>query len=200
MIKLKRIIVATRNRGKLKEIRELLEGCGCKILSMDEAGIHEDIAENGLTFEENALIKARAIRRITGDIVLADDSGLEIDFLNNAPGIYTARFLGKDARDEDRWNAILKLMDGVPEQYRGARFVCCAAVVSEDGEKTVTGVLEGRIANEAAGSNGFGYDPIFLVPEYGRTLAQLDSDTKNSISHRGRAFRKVAELIKELAD
>jgi len=197
---LKRIIVATRNRGKLKEIRELLEGCGCKILSMDEAGIHEDIAENGLTFEENALIKARAIRRITGDIVLADDSGLEIDFLNNAPGIYTARFLGKDARDEDRWNAILKLMDGVPEQYRGARFVCCAAVVSEDGEKTVTGVLEGRIANEAAGSNGFGYDPIFLVPEYGRTLAQLDSDTKNSISHRGRAFRKVAELIKELAD
>lgn len=200
MIKLKRIIVATRNRGKLKEIRKLLEGCGCKILSMDEAGIHEDIAENGLTFEENALIKARAIRRITGDIVLADDSGLEIDFLNNAPGIYTARFLGKDARDEDRWNAILKLMDGVPEQYRGARFVCCAAVVSEDGEKTVTGVLEGRIANEAAGSNGFGYDPIFLVPEYGRTLAQLDSDTKNSISHRGRAFRKVAELIKELAD
>jgi non-canonical purine NTP pyrophosphatase, rdgB/HAM1 family len=200
VIKLKRIIVATRNRGKLKEIRELLEGCGCKILSMDEAGIHEDIAENGLTFEENALIKARAIRRITGDIVLADDSGLEIDFLNNAPGIYTARFLGKDARDEDRWNAILKLMDGVPEQYRGARFVCCAAVVSEDGEKTVTGVLEGRIANEAAGSNGFGYDPIFLVPEYGRTLAQLDSDTKNSISHRGRAFRKVAELIKELAD
>lgn len=197
---MKRIIVATRNRGKLKEIRELLEGCGCKILSMDEAGIHEDIAENGLTFEENALIKARAIRRITGDIVLADDSGLEIDFLNNAPGIYTARFLGKDARDEDRWNAILKLMDGVPEQYRGARFVCCAAVVSEDGEKTVTGVLEGRIANEAAGSNGFGYDPIFLVPEYGRTLAQLDSDTKNSISHRGRAFRKVAELIKELAD
>lgn len=197
---MKRIIVATRNRGKLKEIRELLEGCGCKILSMDEAGIHEDIAENGLTFEENALIKARAIRRITGDIVLADDSGLEIDFLNNAPGIYTARFLGKDARDEDRWNAILKLMDCVPEQYRGARFVCCAAVVSEDGEKTVTGVLEGRIANEAAGSNGFGYDPIFLVPEYGRTLAQLDSDTKNSISHRGRAFRKVAELIKELAD
>lgn len=197
---MKRIIVATRNRGKLKEIRELLEGCGCKILSMDEAGIHEDIAENGLTFEENALIKARAIRRITGDIVLADDSGLEIDFLNNAPGIYTARFLGKDTRDEDRWNAILKLMDGVPEQYRGARFVCCAAVVSEDGEKTVTGVLEGRIANEAAGSNGFGYDPIFLVPEYGRTLAQLDSDTKNSISHRGRAFRKVAELIKELAD
>lgn len=197
---MKRIIVATRNRGKLKEIRKLLEGCGCKILSMDEAGIHEDIAENGLTFEENALIKARAIRRITGDIVLADDSGLEIDFLNNAPGIYTARFLGKDARDEDRWNAILKLMDGVPEQYRGARFVCCAAVVSEDGEKTVTGVLEGRIANEAAGSNGFGYDPIFLVPEYGRTLAQLDSDTKNSISHRGRAFRKVAELIKELAD
>lgn len=185
---MKRIIVATRNRGKLKEIRKLLEGCGCKILSMDEAGIHEDIAENGLTFEENALIKARAIRRITGDIVLADDSGLEIDFLNNAPGIYTARFLGKDARDEDRWNAILKLMDGVPEQYRGARFVCCAAVVSEDGEKTVTGVLEGRIANEAAGSNGFGYDPIFLVPEYGRTLAQLDSDTKNKYKSQGKGL------------
>lgn len=193
------IIVATRNKGKIKEIRELLRGIDCEILTMDEAGFREEIPEDGLAFEENALIKATAIQRAAGGIVIADDSGLEIDFLNNAPGIYTARFLGKDASDADRCQGILKLMEGVPDEYRGARFVCCAAIATKDGTETFRGVLDGRIAHEAAGSNGFGYDPIFWVPEYGKTLAQLDSDTKNMISHRGKAFKKVYERIRELA-
>ncbi len=193
-----RVIIATRNKGKMQEIRKLLEGTDCEILSMDEAGIHKDIEENGLTFDENAIIKAKVIRRITGGIVLADDSGLEVDFLNRAPGVYTARFLGDDARDCDRCQGLLRLMEGVPDEYRGARFVCSAAIATDDGEMTVKGVLEGRIARHAAGSNGFGYDPVFWVPQYGKTLAQLDSDIKNMISHRGKAFRAVAERIREL--
>jgi len=193
-----RVIVATRNRGKLQEIKKLLEGINCEVLSMEEAGIHEDIAEDGLTFDENAIIKARAIRKITGGIVLADDSGLEVDFLNRAPGVYTARFLGEGARDADRCQGLLKLMEGVPDEYRGARFVCSAAIAAGDEEITVRGVLEGMIARQAAGSNGFGYDPVFLVPQYGKTLAQLDTEVKNRISHRGKAFRAVAERLREM--
>jgi XTP/dITP diphosphohydrolase len=198
VVKLKRVIIATRNRGKIQEIKNLLQGTDCEVLSMDEAGIHKDITEDGLTFDENALIKAVAIQRITGGIVLADDSGLEVDFLNHAPGIYTARFLGEGAQDADRCCGLLKLMEGIPDEYRSARFVCSAAIATGDGELTVRGVLEGRIALRAAGSNGFGYDPVFLVPQYGKTLAQLDSELKNRISHRGKAFREIAERIKEL--
>jgi XTP/dITP diphosphohydrolase len=195
---MKRVIIATRNTGKIQEIKKLLEGADCEVLSMDEAGIHGSIDEDGATFDENALIKAKAIRRVTGDIVIADDSGLEVDFLNHAPGVYTARFLQDKARYTDRCRGLLKLMEGVPDEYRGARFVCSAALVTGDGDITVRGVLEGRIALQAAGSNGFGYDPVFLVPQYGKTLAQLDSDVKNRISHRGKAFRAVAERIREL--
>jgi len=195
---LKTLIIATKNKGKIREIKELLEGTPWEIRSMGEAGIDLDIVEDGTTFEENALIKAKAIRKITGGVVLADDSGLEVDFLNQAPGIYTARFLGEHAPDADRCRGLLRLLDGVPDPYRKARFVCSAAIVSEHLEMTVRGVLEGQIAWQAAGANGFGYDPIFWVPEYGMTLAQMDSETKNRISHRGKAFRAVAERLKQL--
>lgn len=195
---MKTLIIATKNKGKIREIKELLEGTPWEIRSMAEAGFDQDIVEDGETFEENALIKARAIHRITGGIVLADDSGLEVDFLNQAPGIYTARFLGEHAQDVDRCRGLLSLLDGVSDPYRKARFVCSAAIVSGEGEMTVRGALEGEIALQAAGTNGFGYDPIFWVPEYGKTLAQLDSETKNRISHRGKAFRKVAEYLKQM--
>lgn len=194
---MKTLIIATRNQGKIREIKELLHETDYQVLSMGEAGIDQEIAEDGMTFEENALIKARAIFRITGGIVLADDSGLEVDFLNQAPGVFTARFLGNHAPDADRCRGLLKLLEGVPDPYRKARFVCTAALVSKDGETTVRGVLEGAIAHQAAGSNGFGYDPIFWVPEYGMTLAQLDSETKNRISHRGNAFRAIAKHLRE---
>lgn len=194
---MKTLIIATRNQGKIREIKELLHETDYQVLSMGEAGIDQEIAEDGMTFEENALIKARAIFRITGGIVLADDSGLEVDFLNQAPGVFTARFLGNHAPDADRCRGLLKLLEGVPDPYRKARFVCTAALVSKDGETTVRGVLEGAIAHQVAGSNGFGYDPIFWVPEYGMTLAQLDSETKNRISHRGNAFRAIAKHLRE---
>lgn len=195
---MKTLVIATKNKGKIREIKELLEGTPWEILSMDEAGIDLDIVEDGTTFEENALIKARAIRKMTGGVVLADDSGLEVDFLNQAPGIYTARFLGEHAQDADRCRAMLRLLEGVPDPYRKARFVCSAAIVSDQIETTVRGVLEGQVAWQAAGTNGFGYDPIFWVPEYGMTLAQLDSETKNLISHRGKAFRAVADRLRQI--
>lgn len=198
MVELKRLIIATRNRGKIKEFKELFQGTGWQVISMDEAGIDEEIVEDGMTFDENALIKARAVQRITGDIVLADDSGLEVDFLNRAPGIYTSRFLQDHTQYAERYQALLRLLEGVPDPYRKARFVCSVAVAAGDQELTVRGVLDGRIAQRAAGSNGFGYDPVFWVPQYGKTLAELDSETKNQISHRGKAFRAVASRIREI--
>lgn len=195
---MKRLIIATKNKGKLQEIKEILTGLELEIISMAEAGIDREIEENGMSFDENALIKATAIQRITGDMVLADDSGLEVDFLNQAPGIYTARFLGVHAHDMERYRGLLRLLEGVPDPYRKARFVSAVAVVSNDRKLTVKGVLDGKIARQAAGNNGFGYDPVFLVPEYGKTLAELNTDIKNRISHRGKALRAIAQRLKEL--
>ena len=191
---MKRLIVATNNSEKMKEINTLLDGCGYKILSLKDAGIDIDIEENGKSFEENSLIKARTIHKLTGDMVIADDSGLEIDFLNGAPGIYSARFLGYDYVLRNK--GILALMEGIPQEYRSARFRCVASFVTDKLELTFHGTIEGSIAFEALGDNGFGYDPIFFVPEYGKTIAQLDSDIKNKISHRGKAFKLLAEKLK----
>lgn len=193
---MKRVIFATGNEGKMREIRMILKAYPVEVVSMKEAGIDTDIVEDGNTFEENALIKARAIMKLTGDIVLADDSGLEIDYLNKAPGIYSARFLGEDTDYDTKNNYILDKLSGVPDEKRTARFVCAMAAVFPDGSETTRrGVIEGIIGHEIAGENGFGYDPIFYLPEYGCMSAQLAPEKKNEISHRGKALRALVEAI-----
>jgi XTP/dITP diphosphohydrolase len=202
----RRILFATGNEGKMREIRMLLADLDVEVLSMKEAGIQTDIEENGTSFEENALIKARAVAACAkeGDIVLADDSGLEVDYLNKEPGIYSARYLGEDTPYSVKNAEIIRRLDGVPKEGRTARFVCAiAAALPEDiggGEKefVVRGVVEGYIGWEERGTNGFGYDPIFYVDEYGCSTAELDSETKNRISHRGKALRACKERIAEL--
>ena len=193
---MKKIIFATGNEGKLREIRMILKDFPVEIVSMKEAGIDADIDENGTTFEENALIKARTIMQMTGDIVLADDSGLEIDYFDGAPGVYSARFLGEDTSYDIKNQYILDKLQDVPDEKRTARFVCVMAAVFPDGsEVTRRGTIEGIIGHEIAGENGFGYDPIFFVPEYGCTSAQLAPDVKNEISHRGKALRALKDAI-----
>ena len=202
----RRILFATGNEGKMREIRMLLADLDVEVLSMKEAGIQTDIEENGTSFEENALIKARAVAACAkeGDIVLADDSGLEVDYLNKEPGIYSARYLGEDTPYSVKNAEIIRRLDGVPKEGRTARFVCAiAAALPKDiggGEKefVVRGVVEGYIGWEERGTNGFGYDPIFYVDEYGCSTAELDSETKNRISHRGKALRACKERIAEL--
>lgn len=193
---MKRVIFATGNEGKMKEIRMILKDFPVEVVSMKEAGIDADIVEDGKTFEENALIKARTIMKMTGDIVLADDSGLEIDYLDKAPGIYSARFLGENTSYDIKNNYILDKLKDVPDEARTARFVCAMAAVFPDGEEiTRLGTVEGIIGYEIAGENGFGYDPIFYLPEYGCTSAQLVPEKKNEVSHRGKALRALTEAI-----
>lgn len=186
------IIFATGNQGKMREIRQILEGMDVEILSMKEAGIDIDIVEDGADFTENAVIKAKAVAAKTKHIVLADDSGLEIDYLNKEPGIYSARYLGEDTSYDIKNADLLRRMEGVEDSLRTARFVCAiAAVMPDGGVLTTLGVIEGRIAYEPKGENGFGYDPIFYLPEYGCTSAQLTEKEKNAISHRGRALQAM---------
>ena len=194
------IIFATGNEGKMREIRQILEGMDVEILSMKQAGIAMDIIEDGTTFMENAIIKAKAVATKTSNIVIADDSGLEIDYLNKEPGIYSARYLGEDTSYDIKNAELLKRMEGVEEEKRTARFVCAIAAMLPDGEiLTTQGIVEGRIAHKIEGANGFGYDPIFYLPEYGCTSAQITEEEKNEISHRGRALRKMrAELEKRI--
>lgn len=196
---MKKIIFATGNEDKMKEIRMILADAGYEILSMKQAGIDIDIVEDGTTFEENAIIKATAISKVKeaeGCIVLADDSGLEIDYLNKEPGIYSARYEGVDTPYEIKNRIILDRLKDVPDKKRTARFVCAIAVAYPDGRvDTRRGTIEGRIAYEPAGENGFGYDPIFYVPELGKTTAELDPEEKNNLSHRGNALRAIREII-----
>ncbi|MDY5956667.1 MAG: XTP/dITP diphosphatase [Frisingicoccus sp.] len=192
------IIFATSNQNKMKEIREILNDIDVEILSMKEAGIDADIIEDGKTFEENALIKARAIRDLSGCIVLADDSGLEVDALNKEPGIYSARYMGEDTSYDLKNANIIERLKGLSGEERSARFVCAIAAAFPDGsEETCIGTIEGQIGYEPAGENGFGYDPIFFVPEYGCTTAQLSPEEKNEISHRGKALRAMREIIRQ---
>lgn len=175
----------------------ILEDLGMPVISMKEAGAYVDAEENGSTFEENAMIKASAVSALLPeDIVLADDSGLEIDCLDKAPGIYSARFAGTDTPYEIKNKMFLEKLQGVPEEKRTARFVCAIAAVFPGGvKKTLRGTMEGRIAEKAAGLNGFGYDPIFWLPEYGCTSAELAPEKKNEISHRGKALRAMKKKI-----
>lgn len=195
----KTIIVATGNQGKIKEFREILGESNYEFLSLHDIGLADfEIIEDGETFEENALIKAKTIANKVGKMVLADDSGLEVDYLDKAPGVYSARYLGEDTPYTIKNNYIIEQLQGVPDEKRTARFVCVIACAFPDGDSfTVRGTVEGRIAYEEKGDNGFGYDPIFYVPELGVTTAELPADEKNAISHRGRALRAMYEKLKD---
>lgn len=182
----------------MREIQMILSDMDVEVQSMKEAGIQADIVEDGTTFEENALIKAKTVAACTDAIVLADDSGLEIDYLNKEPGIYSARYMGEDTSYRIKNQNLIDRLEGVPDERRTARFVCAIAAVFPDGSSVVTkGVMEGRIGYEESGSNGFGYDPIFILPEYGCTTADLDPETKNQESHRGKALRAMKEELKK---
>lgn len=191
-----RIIFATGNEGKMREIRMILEDLGVPIISMKEAGVFTTVEENGSSFEENAALKARAVMEQTGGIVLADDSGLEIDWLDGAPGIYSARFMGEETSYDIKNAALIEKLAGVPDEKRTARFVCAIACALPDGRiLTSRGVMEGRIGYEIRGKNGFGYDPIFYLPEYGCTSAEISPEQKNELSHRGKALRSMKEKL-----
>lgn len=198
-----KIIFATGNEHKMVEIRMILQDLGMEIISMKEAGINIDIVEDGKSFEENAMIKASAIAgllevKAMDAIVLADDSGLEIDYLNKEPGIYSARYAGTDTSYDIKNSLLLSRMKGVPDEKRTARFVCAIAAVFPDGQREVVrGTMEGRVAYESAGVNGFGYDPIFYLPEYGCTSAELSPEKKNELSHRGRGLRMMREIMEK---
>ncbi len=191
-----RLIFATGNRDKMREIREIMSDTDYEIVSMKEAGFDIDIEENGITFAENALIKAEAIAKASGCLTLADDSGLEIDAMDKQPGIYSARFLGHDTDYDYKNNYILDKLKDVPEEKRTARYACAVAAVWPNGRKeVVTEYFEGRIAHEQKGDGGFGYDPIFFVPEFNKNAAEMTPDEKNAVSHRGKALRAIKKII-----
>lgn len=216
----RQMIAATGNQEKMVEIRQILAGSDIELTTMKDAGLELDIVENGSTFEENALIKARAVASASGKMAIADDSGLVVDAMGGEPGIHSARWMGHDTSYEIKNREIIRLVDefcakkeaegtpiisacladGTPGPLRAARFVCAVAVVWPDGrERTATGILEGRINTRAIGENGFGYDPIFFLPEYGMTSGQIPREEKNRISHRGQAFRKIRAILEEEA-
>lgn len=192
-----RIIIASNNEGKIREFKELLRPFGFEAVSMREAGYTEEIVEDGDTFEENAHIKARAIFEATHIPTIADDSGLEIDFLDGAPGVYSARYAGEGATDKERCEKVLEEMHGVERPLREARFVCSIYFIyKEDDEYSVNGTVEGYIGDEMIGKNGFGYDPIFMIDD-DESMATIDEDEKNRISHRAKAFEKLSVILKE---
>lgn len=192
----KQIIFATGNKDKMREIREIMADVDVEVISMKEAGIVVDVVEDGTTFEENSLIKAKAIAEYTDAIVLADDSGLEIDYLDKAPGVYSARFMGEDTSYDIKNQALIDKLDGVPKEERTARFVCAIGAVLPNKETLVVReTMEGYIGYEIAGENGFGYDPIFYLDEFGCSSAALSREQKNEISHRGKALRAMKDIL-----
>ena len=192
------IIFATKNKGKIREINAILADMNVNVISMEDAGITIDVVEDGTTFEENSMKKAVQIMEVSGKITLADDSGLEIDAMDKGPGVYSARFMGEDTPYPERFKAIFEKLDGVPEEKRAARFVSCIAAAFPDGRRLTTyDTVEGIIGYEVKGENGFGYDPIFYVPDKGRYMAELSAEEKNAISHRGKALGKMKELLKK---
>lgn len=205
---IKRIVFATGNAGKIKEIQAILADLGLEVASMKEAGVSVDIEENGSTYEENALIKVRAVsarleemgqRKDT--VVMADDSGLEIDYLNREPGVYSARYMGEDTPYRVKNADLIRRLEGVEDARRTARFVCAIAAALPDGQElTSRGVIEGRIGYEEKGSNGFGYDPIFYVPEFGCTTAELSAEQKNRVSHRGNALQEIKGQLQRIME
>lgn len=193
---MRQIIFATGNKDKMREIREIMADMDVEVLSMKEAGISVDIIEDGTTFMENAIIKAKAVAEYTDAIVLADDSGLEIDHLDKAPGVYSARFMGEDTPYSIKNQALLDKLEGVEKEARTARFVCAIAAVLPDKRLLTTiGTMEGYIGFAMEGENGFGYDPIFFLEEFGCSSASLSGEQKNAVSHRGKALRAMKDVL-----
>lgn len=188
-----KIIAATKNKNKLREFGEILKGF--EIISQEEAGVDIDVEETGTTFEENSYLKAKAIYDITGITTIADDSGLCVDALNGEPGVYSARYGGEGYDDKGRVQLLLKNMKDVPDEERTARFVCVITLVGDEGVLTARGECEGKIDYSPKGENGFGYDPVFYVDRFEKTLAEVTSEEKNSISHRGKALKIFAEKL-----
>ena len=194
------LVLATRNRHKIEELVALLSGLGITIHTLDEFPDAPDVVEDGGTCEANAVKKARAIAEFTGLPAVADDTGLEVDALDGRPGVYAARYAGEGATYEDNCRKLLQELSGVPHERRTARFLTVAAIALPSGEVRVAqGTLAGVIAEEASGTLGFGYDPVFLIPELGKTLAQLSANEKNRISHRAKAFAQAKDLLREMA-
>lgn len=195
---MKEIIFATKNKGKIKEIQAILDK-DFLVKSMEEIGLDIDIIENGKTFEENAIKKATEISNITNKIVLADDSGLEIDYLNGEPGVYSSRYMGEETPYSIKNKKILEILDGVEEEKRNARFVSVIALaIPQKSPITTRGIVEGIIGYEIKGENGFGYDPIFYIPELKSTISQLSTEEKNKISHRGKALYEMKKILEKM--
>jgi XTP/dITP diphosphohydrolase len=191
-----KLVLATRNRGKVKELAGLLSSLPVEVLSLDDFPEMPEVEEDGVTFKANAMKKALAVSLHTGEIALADDSGLEVDCLGGAPGVHSARFAGDGRDDRENNEKLLRLMKNVPPEKRTARFKCVVALATPDGRMfTAEGDCEGVIGSSPKGGGGFGYDPLFVVPEFSKTFAELDLKTKNNISHRGRAFGLAVEMI-----
>ncbi|MBY8914929.1 XTP/dITP diphosphatase [Bacillus sp. YC2] len=196
MISVKEAIIATHNPGKVKEFKEILEPKGYSVFSLAEIGFTEDIEETGQTFEENAILKAEAVAKAVNKMVIADDSGLSVDNLGGRPGVYSARYAGESKDDTANIEKVLSELKGIEKEQRTARFRCALAVSRPGQEtKTVEGHVEGYIAKEPAGNNGFGYDPVFIVKDKDKTMAQLTSAEKNKISHRADALKKLSKLL-----
>ncbi len=193
-----KLLLATNNKGKAREYRSLLSGVPFELVTPDEVGINTEVEEVGKSFEENARLKAATLAAESQLLSLADDSGLEVDALGGEPGTLSARYAGEGASDEDRVSYLLTKLEGVPEERRTARFRCVIAIATPEGDvELCSGECEGIIAFEPRGERGFGYDPIFYLPELKKTMAELPPEEKNRISHRGRAARKASQLLKE---
>jgi len=195
-----KIVLATRNRDKVREIAQAFKGLGIEILTLDRFPQAPEVIEDGKTLAENALKKAREIFRVTQVLTMADDTGLEVDYLNGQPGVYSSRFAGETASYDDNCTKLLALMNGVPDHLRTARFRCVIALVGSGIEKLVEGTCEGFITKEKRGNQGFGYDPVFLVPEYHQTFAEMPLSLKNDISHRGQALKQARRILQEMLD
>lgn len=195
----KRVIIATKNRGKAKEFQHMFAPYGYEVQTLLDLPHIEDVEETGVTFEENAILKAETVAGELGALVIADDSGLAIDALEGRPGVYSARYAGEEKSDEANMAKVLGELESVEESDRTARFYCVLAIAGPDMKaKTVTGSCEGMILREKRGTNGFGYDPIFFVPSLGKTMAELTQDEKSQISHRGHALEKLGNMISDL--
>ncbi len=190
------LLIATNNKGKVREIKEILKGLDMEVFSLADKGIDIDVVEDGTTFEENSMKKASEIFKLSGCITVADDSGLEVDALGGAPGVYSARYAGEGATDEEKYTKLLNELKDVPDEKRTARFVSVVAVILPDGTKTtLRGECEGVITKEPCGSGGFGYDPVFFVPQLGKTFSEVTLEEKNQISHRGKAFKMLRDYL-----
>jgi XTP/dITP diphosphohydrolase len=193
------VVIASTNPGKIAEVRQIMAGLPLVLLTSDDVGGWPEIEETGDTYLANALLKARAVAAVTGKAALADDSGIEVDALDGAPGVRSARFSGEHASDEDNNAKLIESLDGVPSERRGARYRCVAVLVTPDGEEIAgIGSCEGRIGSEARGTGGFGYDPWFIPERESRTMAELTAEEKHAISHRGKALRGLADKLRDL--